>query len=216
MSHPAKYHESIVGKLIELLPPQLETRRCLDPFAGTGRVHLLAVPCNLETIGVELEPEWAAMHERTYVGDATALWMWAENTFDVIVTSPCYGNRLADKDMRDSVAATYMKSLGHEASEGSACHLHWPSVKYQLLHRQAWAEATRVAKPGATFLLNIKDHYRNAPQPVTAWHLQVLGELGWAWTGAHQVEVPSMRHGANHELRFDFEWIHELRLPGLR
>lgn len=66
----------------------------LDPFAGVGGIHDLADD-RWNTYGVELEPEWAHQHPRTRVGDATAL-EWGDDSVDVVATSPCYGNRMAD------------------------------------------------------------------------------------------------------------------------
>lgn len=75
--------------------------RVLDPFAGIGRIHDL--PARMaDTIGVELEPEWAACRSRTIVGDATAL-PFGDASFDAVITSPCYGNRVSDHhEARDS------------------------------------------------------------------------------------------------------------------
>lgn len=107
--HPAKFSapvlELIAGILDERDPqrgtPQLRRGSrgapvLLDPFAGVGKIHELtkALPW-LTTIGVELEPEWARQHDRTYVGDATKLLIESDSV-DVVATSPCYGNRMAD------------------------------------------------------------------------------------------------------------------------
>ena len=90
--HPARFNDRILEAADQLLGPRLGW--ILDPFAGTGRVHELRRSGRF-TIGVEIEPEWAAMHPRTIVGSALALPFGAE-TFDAIVTSPTYGNRMAD------------------------------------------------------------------------------------------------------------------------
>lgn len=105
-SHPAKWPRYLLDRLT--LYVRAEARalgrpaRVLDPMAGVGRVHDL--PRRIaETVGVELEPEWAACRERTICGDATRLPAeWAES-FDIIMVSPCYGNRVADHhEARDS------------------------------------------------------------------------------------------------------------------
>lgn len=66
----------------------------LDPFAGVGGIHQLADPDTV-TVGVELEAEWADRHDWTLQGDATAL-PFADDSFSAAVTSPAYGNRMAD------------------------------------------------------------------------------------------------------------------------
>ena len=99
LDHPAKFTPAIVDAIGELVldhfaPPVLDRPPALlDPFAGVGGIHALRP--EVETHGVELEPEWAAASPWTEVGDATSL-RWADDTFDVVATSPCYGNRMAD------------------------------------------------------------------------------------------------------------------------
>jgi hypothetical protein len=75
--HPARFTDVIIERVQRILDAEHGTPildapapRVLDPFAGTGGVHELI---GYETLGVELEPEWAALHPRTILGDATAL-----------------------------------------------------------------------------------------------------------------------------------------------
>lgn len=209
--HPAKFPNAVMFKFGELHPGGCPT--VLDPFAGTGRIHDLMPPEDWDTWGVELEPEWAELHPRTVVGDARAL-PFPDQTFDMIVTSPCYGNRMADQtlDRGGHYRNTYRMALGRPATEGSATTLQW-GQRYRELHEDAWTDVTRVARAGAVFLLNVKDHVRNRkPVPVAAFHVQALVARGWSWMGAHQVEAGGYREGENGTNRFDFEWVHELRL----
>lgn len=99
--HPAPFPRYVLERLALIL--RAEHRRLqlggplkvLDPFAGIGRIHDL--PSDIaDTVGVELEPEWANQRERTIVGDATALPATWTRRFDAVVTSPTFGNRLAD------------------------------------------------------------------------------------------------------------------------
>lgn len=104
--HPAPFPQYILDEFALILTAQRRhvgrALRILDPFAGIGRVHNL--PDRLgETVGVEIEPEWAACRAGTIVGDATQLPDEWTSSFDAVVTSPCYGNRLADHhEARDS------------------------------------------------------------------------------------------------------------------
>lgn len=97
--HPAKFSKPVLAVIQAAL--EAEDRRALrpmavfDPFAGTGLVHGLATVHGLHTWGVELEPEWAACHPATVVGNALAL-PFATGSMDGLVTSVCYGNRLSD------------------------------------------------------------------------------------------------------------------------
>lgn len=80
----------------------------LDNFAGIGRVHDLADVLDVQTVGIEIEPEWAQRRARTLVGDATALPVEWSNLFDCVATSCVYGNRMSDHhDAKDSCAACH-------------------------------------------------------------------------------------------------------------
>lgn len=88
--HPCPFPDEIVNAARSLLPVD-RYPRIVDPFAGIGRVHKLPN----ETVGIELEPEWAEWHPSTVVGDAREI-PYPDGHFDGAFTSPCYGNRMAD------------------------------------------------------------------------------------------------------------------------
>lgn len=96
--HPAKFSPGVLDALRRRLDAESvrlgRLPRVLDTFAGTGRIHDLDGSSGFTT-GVELEPEWAAQRAGTIVGDARSLPFGADS-FDVVATSPCYGNRMAD------------------------------------------------------------------------------------------------------------------------
>lgn len=99
VNHPAKFSAPILAELRAALAhwapaTPLFPLSVLDPFAGVGGVHELAA-AGYDTTGLELEADWAATHPRTVQGNATAM-PFEDGSFDVIATSPCYGNRMAD------------------------------------------------------------------------------------------------------------------------
>lgn len=230
--HPAKFSETILDTLRDIAPTL--PGPILDPFAGTGRIHDIGRD---DTIGVELEPEWAAHHPRTLIGNATAL-PFPDASIGSIATSPAYGNRFADNyagkacptcrsavDVMcstcrgtgrdpDDVRATYRIKLGRPLSVGSGASLQW-GRKYRELHVKAWIEARRVIRPGGVFVLNCSDHIRGGTvQPVTAWHVDTLVELGFNIDDWHDIKTHRNRRGANSDLRVDTEDVVVLRLPG--
>lgn len=89
VTHPAKFSIEVLDAIDVIVP---EGVTVLDPFAGVGFIHRLK---GRSTIGVELEPEWASVHPRTIQGNALALPI-PDESVPWVVTSPCYGNRMAD------------------------------------------------------------------------------------------------------------------------
>jgi tRNA G10 N-methylase Trm11 len=208
-AHPARFSDVALQSVGAILAvdalAQGRTRPLvLDPFAGVGHVHELSQT----TVGVEIEPDWAQAHRRTLVGDATVL-PFADATFDVVVTSPCYGNRLSDHhDAKDaSRRHTYRHSLGHPLAANNAGSLPW-GERYRELHALAWRETQRVLRSGGLCLIVVSDHIRKGErQRVVDWHLSVLIDIGFLVEQVVSVATIRLRHGANAARRVDSEKI---------
>lgn len=208
ISHPARYTDALIPVFRDILDRSHPTGgRILDPFAGTGKIHLLADDLH-KTVGVEIEPEWAGMHPDTIVGDALAL-PFDDGVFDAIVTSPTYGNRLADHHNATDpeTRRSYKHDLGRDLAETNSGAMHW-GPEYREFHERAWTEAVRVLGPCGVFILNIKDHIRAGEwQDVTAWHVCALLDLGLCIAAIRPVPTPSMRAGANNTHRVGAEMV---------
>lgn len=212
--HPATYSDAILKTVAERVR---DATRVLDPFAGTGRVHELRELAGVDTIGVELEPEWAEKAPgMTIQGNALALPDDKIGKVDAIVTSPTYGNRMADsheaKD--DSVRLTYTHTLGRKLSEDNSGAMQW-GEEYREFHRKAWAESIRVLSPGGRMVINIKDHIRGGvQQDVSAWHVDTLCRgFGMELVGIDVVPTRGLMAGANAETRTLAELIFTFRKP---
>jgi SAM-dependent methyltransferase len=219
VKHPAKWNPEVfvaVEQMIAEYACAEHPLQVLDPFAGAGGIHDLEDKgLEIKTWGVELEPEWAKQRRGTLVGDATDLWMFPDNEFDVIATSPVFGNRMSDhhnaKD--NSKRHTYRHYLGRMPSEGSSAILQF-GPEYRRFHRKAWKEAIRVLKPGGIFIVNIGDHIRKHKRvPVSKWHYQTLKKLGLEPVEIKKVTVRKLRHGKNYATRIPFEHVMVFRKP---
>jgi len=172
VKHPATYSPQILTTIrgvLEQYLPILDERASaiLDPFAGIGTIHQLDWPW-ANTYAIELEPEWAhisADYGPTWCGDwlkyrAPSAIAWPL-LFDAVVTSPCYGNRMADHhNAKDtSTRRTYRHVLGRELTPGNSGGMQW-GPEYRHFHNLAWAKVRRTLPGGGLFVLNIKNHVR--------------------------------------------------------
>lgn len=216
LSHPARFSP----KILEAIDRMLMGGTLLDPFAGTGVVHELANGRRV-VIGIELEPEWAALHPNTIIGDATFLPI-RSRTIDAIATSPTYGNRFADHhNAKDgSLRRSYTHDLGRALHPRNTGAMHWkgPGIgEYCRLHIEAWDEAWRVLRRGGRFVLNCKDHYRTVDgvqklQRVTQWHRRTLIAVGFKEIEVVKIPVGGMRSGENRQ-RVPYESVVLMRKP---
>lgn len=94
--HPAKWSEAILDAIADNAFELLGDRaRVLDPFAGVGLTRLADHLPDHDVAGVELEPEWTPDTAGMVRANTLAL-PFRSDAFDVLVTSPAYGNRMAD------------------------------------------------------------------------------------------------------------------------
>lgn len=102
--HPAKFSKGFIEIFREILmehlqqPWRYDTPLVLDPFAGVGSIHQLRP--QFATFGIEIEKEWADCSDFTFLGDSTRMPDYWNGMFQAVVTSPTYGNRMADHHER--------------------------------------------------------------------------------------------------------------------
>ena len=91
--HPAPFSPAVLDEIERLLDVWNIHGKILDPFAGIGRVHLLASNTR-KTVGIEIEPEWAHQHPDTRVGNALAL-----HLFPQVCRKRCHGCRFPTSEI---------------------------------------------------------------------------------------------------------------------
>lgn len=222
VKHPAKYSKKILETIEYLLDKYQGTGTVLDPFGGVGGIHSLRKLPQRETLAIEIEPEWARISAElgpTITGDfldpGEPNPFSYDGTINAVVTSPTYGNRMADhheaKD--DSKRNTYRHTLGRELSAGSSAGLQWGD-EYKSFHEKAWAKVWRLLPPDGLFILNCKDHIRKHKLiAVTAWHDTTIRKLGFERLEQQAVLVGGNRQGENGQVRIGFEWVIAYRKP---
>lgn len=241
--HPAKYSKTVwltiyrdVAKLVAM-HPEKDTWHVLDPFAGVGGIfdlHTMEGDWNpneltFKITAVEIEEPWAVQarahqryrdaHDQVVAMDFFdfAVHPAVRESFDLIITSPTYGNRMADHHTPSpedtSERNTYRHKLGRPLAEGSSAGLQWGD-EYREFHRAAWDEVFDLLEPGGYLILNVKDHIRKGTkQPVAAWHRAYCGSIGFNLVSDSQVGVSGNRQGENHEVRVEHEHVFLLHKP---
>jgi tRNA G10 N-methylase Trm11 len=203
VKHPAKYTDVLLP-VFESILNAYKCKLVLDPFAGTGKIHSLP----FETVGVEIEPEWAKLNKKTICADATYL-PFNTYTFDAVCTSPTYGNRMADhhnaKD--NSKRLTYTHVLGRQLHKNNTGKMQW-GEQYRSVHLKAWQEVNRVLKPSGIFILNVSDHIRKGEvQLVTDFHIKSILNEGFDLIEHQKIVTPRLGFGQNRTKRVNYESI---------
>lgn len=205
IKHPAVMGPHILEACKSFLP--FVGCRILDPFAGLGTTAKLLPEYNV--VGVEIEKEWADQCENTICGDSLIVVPKLEK-FDAILTSPTYGNRMADdfEASDKSKRITYRHKLGRKLSEGTTSNLHYgkKNKKYEDLHAKIWKVCVDALKDNGVFILNCKDFISSGTViEVTQWHIDILGTYGLSMVECIRVPSKGMRFGSNSQQRIDYE-----------
>ncbi len=208
---PAKFSAPLLPVFAQYLEPEM---RVLDPFAGIGGIFALHQYCSdLDITGIEIEKEWASQHPDIICGDCRVIMSaLPEDYYDIIITSPTYGNRMADHhNARDnSTRNTYTHTLGRPLSHGNSGAMHWGPA-YRNLHRQAWQLAHRVLRLDGVLLLNIKNHMKQGMEvDVARWHRETLEDCGFTFIHLHCIPLRGNQYGANRD-RTTEEYIYSFK-----
>ena len=130
--HPAKYTDSFIPVFASILK-EYGCRKILDPFAGTGKIgQIKKEGFEGYIFANEIEPEWLEPNKYgcdvvSFMDAENLLDCYRPNQFDAIVTSPTYGNRMADHhNAKDgSKRNTYTHYIGHQLHDGNTGKMQW-------------------------------------------------------------------------------------------
>ena len=211
--HPAVYSTA----LLPVMAQYLKKKDCvLDMFAGTGKIaRIREFGFKGEIICNELEKDFATGSpyykevDKWIFGDARNIGL-ASDSIPAIATSPCYGNRMADKGLPKADGysrATYTHGLGKKLKDGNAGVLQWGRA-YQDLHRKVWKEAYRLLEDKGLLIVNVSNHIRNFEEvDVVAWHQRTIAKLGFTLMAHEKIKTPRYGYGQNGQLRVDSESV---------
>ncbi len=204
--HPARFSAALLPTMAQYLRAGWLV---LDPFAGVGGLARLGITGARFVLNeIECNVIAHAQGKCRVAGNALNL-PFAAETFDAVVTSPTYGNRMADHHRaRDaSRRNTYYHAFGCAMHEDNTGLLQFGAA-YRERHAQAWGEVTRVLKRGGLFVLNVSDHIRDGRRVyVSKWHLETVCGMGLTLRAGHSIKTPRNRYGANGHLRCAAEYV---------
>ena len=204
--HPAQYSDALLPTMARYLRAGWLV---LDPFAGVGGLARLGFT-GARFVLNEIEGNVIAQAQGKCRAMGNALTLpFASETFDAVVTSPTYGNRMADHHRaRDaSKRNTYYHAFGGVMHADNTGLLQFGAA-YCERHARAWGEVARVLKHGGLFVLNVSDHIRGGRQVnVSQWHRETLCGMGLTLRASHSIKTPRNRCGANGHLRCECEYV---------
>src|SRR5690606_38332667 len=181
--HPAQYTALLLPVFARILREH-GAQSVLDPMAGVGKIGLLRdYGFAGRIVANEIEPEWAVQAPpwvEIHVGDAANMTWARDGEFDAIVTSPTYGNRMADHhNARDgSRRYTYRHRLGLPLHPQNRGQWQWGEA-YREAHRRIWKECSRALRPGGIMVVNGKNRMRRGGiVRVSEWHADGLRRQG--------------------------------------
>ena len=206
--HPAKFSKELLPVLASYCYGDI-----LDIMGGTGRAGLLKnFNKNIKSVTInELEREWAEQAydnnvDTVITGDARNLSGW----YDCIVTSPPYGNRMADNfkaGKPDSRRKRYVGDLGRQVSKGSVCCKHFGKGYEEEMTLILDAVISNIVFD--RFILNISNFIRNFKEvDVVSWYKQYFMTKSFVLVAEEKVVTRRQKGvGANTHLRVPSESI---------
>ena len=206
--HPAKFSRVLIAHIEEMLPDRTTT--ICDPMAGVGQIMLLGE--DYEYHLNELESEWA---EQIYEHAMVTVTVGDAKNYQipdgcVIVTSPPYGNRMADffvsKTRPESMKGRYAGDLGRKLTDDSTASKKFGG-SYMEMMEGIYKNIFSQMVEGQYFILNVSNFIRSYKEVnVIGFYLSLFAESGFTLDDMRAVVTPRDRgRGANANLRVKHE-----------
>ncbi len=210
VTHPAKFTTEQLFHIWDHLPSYQDKITVFDPFAGVGTVTILShYDRNITVTGMEIEREWADQNIHIMTGDSIAYMALTRDRYDAVVTSPAYGNRMADSyDGRDgSKRNTYRVALGRPLDEQNGARLAF-NGKYKDFHSRAIEGMVRVTKDGGRVIVVVKNFIRDGElvDVVDWWRSELAANL-LTEVAFIPIEAKGLGYGANRDERVKYEYV---------
>jgi len=206
--HPAKYSNELLPVLAKYSYGEI-----LDIMGGVGKAGLLKkFNTNIKSVTInEIEKEWSEQAynngvDTVITGDARKL----SGVYDCIVTSPPYGNRMADNFKAgnpDSMRKMYVGDLGRQVSKGSVCCKHFGRGYEEEMVSILDAVIENVVF--TRFILNISNFIRQFKEiNVVSWYKNYFRTKSFVLIAEEKVVTRRQKGvGANTHLRVPSEYI---------
>lgn len=212
--HPAKFSKQLIPHIAEMIPE--DCYYICDPMAGVGQLLLLHehYPRGDFIFDFnELESEWVnqipKVHPTRSIHCMDAKDYKLADDIDIIITSPPYGNRMADFFMSEtrpeSMKGRYAGDLGRRLTEGSVASQKFGD-RYRSNISHIYGNIFDQMRSGSYFLLNVSNFIRNHKEEnVIGFYLNLFSEY-FHLEEFRKVKTPRNRgHGANANLRVEHE-----------
>ena len=209
--HPAKYSDIFIPVFAKILS-KYDCHKILDPFAGIGKItEIKNYGFSGQIYANEIEPDWAKQIvncDTITICDAEYL-EYPSGYFDAIVTSPTYGNRMADhhKAKDGSKRNTYTHCIGHQLKDGNTGKMQF-GKEYQHKHEQIYANICKMVKNNGLFILNVSNFIKNGAEvDVVNFHRTNIEANNFLLVEDIKMSTHRNRYGRNGNIRVDYEHI---------
>lgn len=208
--NPAKFSDSILQVIENYILAKLPLESTiLDPFGGSGKIAKIKDNVDVKIHCNDIENGWKEKFPVDMWYHQDAEFLTTDCTFDAIITSPTYGNRMADHhNAKDaSKRITYTHRYGNKLTEGNTGVMHFGN-EYKNKHYKIFVHLKQLLKTNGYLMVNVSNFIRSGKEvDVVGWWQEMLSSIGYIFIEKIPIATPRMRYGANAKSRVDNEYL---------